>query len=265
MSTTFVILDKFKDALLRITPYVEKYKNEKNIELEFRLGFIEVEATLPLRSTSGVEATLPLRSTSGVEATLSGVKATHAAKPSTPYFNTDIPVEFFNKITNKLNSNKNWAAVKKSKNTDYFNSGYRISVIDNKPVACIKKTKLVTINFRFEDTPFDIRFCISKEEPCVLNDVEKRIKNSNHSREKQRTRFTHKYWNFDVTKVKEIENTVENITHEIELDVSWPTEAPIDYVIYSSLLKMNDLANMCENVSEESKMVFVSAKSDEKK
>lgn len=253
MSTTFVILDKFKDALLRITPYVEKYKNEKNIELEFRLGFIEVEATLPLRSTSGVEATL------------SGVEATHSAKPSTPYFNTDIPVEFFNKITNKLNSNKNWAAVKKSKNTDYFNYGYRISVIDNKPVACIKKTKLVTINFRFEDTPFDIRFCISKEEPCVLNDVEKRIKNSNHSREKQRTRFTHKYWNFDVTKVKEIENTVENITHEIELDVSWPTEAPIDYVIYSSLLKMNDLVNMCENVSEESKMVFVSAKSDEKK
>lgn len=234
MSTSFVILDKFKDALLRITPYVEKYKKEKNIELEFRLGFIE-------------------------EDTATG---SHASKP---YFNTDIPVEFFNKITKKLNSNKNWAAVKTSKNTDYFNSGYRISVIDNKPVACIRKTKLVTINFRFEDTPFDIRFCISKEEPCVLNDAEKRIKNSNHSREKQRTRFTHKYWNFDVTKVKEIENTVENITHEIELDVSWPTESPIDYIIYSSLLKMNDLVNMCENVSEESKMVFVSAKSDEKK
>jgi len=244
-----IIIDKFKDALFRIVPYVEKYKNEKHIEIEFRLGFIEASPT---------------------------------------HFNTDIPVDFFNKIKKKLNSNKNWASVQNSKTTDYFNSGVRISV-DNKrtvgeavgeatpsvpsagygkAVSCIRKTKLVTINFRFEDTPFDIRFCISKEEPCVLNDVQKRIQNCNHSREKERTRFTHKFWNFDITQVKEIENTVENITHEIELDVSWQvgeTSPSVPYIIYSSLLKINDLVNMCENVSEKSQMVFVSAKCDEKK
>jgi hypothetical protein len=240
-----IIIDKFKDALFRIVPYVEKYKNEKHIEIEFRLGFIEASPT---------------------------------------HFNTDIPVDFFNKIKKKLNSNKNWASVQNSKTTDYFNSGVRISV-DNKrtvgeAVSCIRKTKLVTINFRFEDTPFDIRFCISKEEPCVLNDVQKRIQNCNHSREKERTRFTHKFWNFDITRVKEIENTVENVTHEIELDVSWPvgeTSVPLakprfaspdtalPYIIYSSLLKINDLVNMCENVSEKSQMVFVGAKCDEKK
>lgn len=227
--STFVVLDKFKDALFRIIPYVEKYKNQKHIEIEFRLGFIE---------------------------------DTDMSYTAEGRFNTDIPVDFFDKITKKLNSNKNWGAVNTSKTTDYFNSGYRISVIENNPTVCIKKTKLVTINFRFENTPFDIRFCISKEEPCVLNDIDKRIKNSNHSREKQRTKFTHKYWNFDITQVKEIENTVENITHEIELDVSWPIKpnVPIDYLIYSSLLKMDDLVNMCENVSGESRVVFVSAK-----
>jgi hypothetical protein len=102
----------------------------------------------------------------------------------------------------------------------------------------------------------------------VLNDVQKRIQNCNHSREKERTRFTHKFWNFDITQVKEIENTVENITHEIELDVSWPvgeTSPSVPYIIYSSLLKINDLVNMCENVSEKSQMVFVGAKCDEKK
>ena len=69
--STFVVLDKFKDALFRIIPYVEKYKNQKHIEIEFRLGFIEV---------------------------------TDMSYTAEGRFNTDIPVDFFDKITKKLNS-----------------------------------------------------------------------------------------------------------------------------------------------------------------
>lgn len=219
-----IISDRFKDALLRITPYVEKYRGEKNIEFEFRLGFIDSES-------------------------------------DSPKFQTDIPLDFFNKITKRLHSNKNWDSVENIKTTDYFNSNYRISVDDTNKIQCIKKSKLVTLDFQFEDTPFDIRFCISQEQPCIVDSklAQDLIMKSNHSRQKTRSRFKHKYCNFDITQVKEIENTVEDITHEIEIDIdfaysSLPTS---EHIVYSSLLKINDLVNMCESVSEESKITFV--------
>lgn len=232
-SPHLIVSDRFKDALLRITPYVEKYKNEKNIELEFRLGFMDTES-------------------------------------NAPQFQTDIPLDFFNKIEKKLHSNKNWDSVENVKTTDYFNSNYRISVDDTaKKIQCIKKTKLVTLDFQFEDTPFDIRFCISREEPCSVDSrlTQDLIKKSNHSRQKTRSRFKHKYCNFDITQVKEIENTVEDITHEIELDIdctysSLPTS---EHIVYSTLLKINDLVNMCESASEQSKITFVRSSFGSKK
>ncbi len=213
--TKLIVQEKFKDAFTRITYYVEKFKNEKNIEFEFRLGFIDDGK-----------------------------------------FDTDVPIEFFNKIMSKLQSNKNWEHVEKRNTVDYFHSGYRIGVT-NGNTECIKKSKLVTIDFKFEETPFDIRFCISKEEPCKLNDIDKKIKSSEHKREKNRTRFKHKHWYFDMTQVKEVENTIGNVTHEVELDVNLGnSETAIEYVVYSSLLKLNDLVNMCESVPETSKVTF---------
>lgn len=215
-----MLVDPFlKDALDRIVPYIEKYKNEPNLELEFRLGFFEDNV-----------------------------------------FNTAIPDEFYSKIKSTLETNPHWESTRKTQTVDYFHEGMRLSVGSDGKSICIKKIKLVSIDFTFENTPFDVRVSLSQEvkipeSSSLSKEYIGKIENI-YKREKTRTSYLHKFWSFDVTNIKTVENTIEEVTHEIELEVVNFANQDISYIAYSSLLKIKDLVNMCEKIESNYGLVF---------
>lgn len=211
---------RFEDAIGRIVGAIEKYSvSSKNLEYEFRLGYVEDGK-----------------------------------------FNSEISDDFYEKILSRLGTNPNWKSKDKLDITDYFLADIRYSVFPDK-TECIKKTKLVQLDFRYENTPFDIRFCISKEEPVNKKVA---IKDANYSRKKNRSTFKHKYWTYDISKVETITNGVKEITNEVELDVIIEPTMDLKYIVYSSLLKVSDIANMCEKVEKNAKFNFIGS-SDKKK
>ena len=207
----------FNDAIEKIIPYLEKYKSTPHLELEFRLGFLEDDDKI---------------------------------------FNTSIPEDFFIKITDRLKTNNGWTSTRREVVNDFFNRGLRMSIYADGKRECIKKTKLVSLDFVFEGTPFDIRICISKEEPVPTVDFMDPQDDFNkiklYQRNKDRMRYQHKDWYFDITSVKTVENTVEDTSFEVELELSNFINALKEkgsmYCIHSGLLKIKDLVNMCENV-----------------
>jgi hypothetical protein len=133
----------------------------------------------------------------------------------------------------------------------------------------------VTLDFMFEDTPFDLRVSLSEEKPVMItefikgNDLSNLESDCFYKREKDRMSYKHKHWLFDVTSVKTVENTVENISFEVELEIQNLSETlkttPTNYFIHSSLLKIKDLIGMCEKVEDESNLEFIQKKERKEK
>ena len=215
-------MQHFENAINSIIPYIEKYKDYPNLELEIRLGFFE----------------------------------------DNKYFSTAIPEDFFKKIGQTLETNPNWNSTERVVVNDYFNNGLRMSVFSDGKRECIKKVKLVTMDFTFENTPFDVRVCISQEHPRDIDNFEDN--EIIFKREKDRLSYKHKAWSFDITTIKTIENTIEDITFEVELEVSNLQKALEDYstkyLVHSSLLKIKDLVAMCETVEDTSELKEISIK-----
>ena len=216
----------FDDAINKILPHLEKYKNYPHLEVEFRLGFLEDDDK---------------------------------------FFNTSIPKEFFEKIAKVLKSNKNWKSQERTVVNDFFNKGLRMSVYSDGKRECIKKNKFFSMDFTFEYTPFDLRVSISQELPKSISEfiIDDTDTNSIFKREKDRMSYVHKIWSFDITSVKTTDNSVEDTSFEIELDTTnFSKNKPscLKYYIHSSLLKIKDLVDMCEKVPDEAELVFIQEK-----
>lgn len=214
----------FNKAIAIILPYIEKYKDHENIELEFRVGSFDQDSET---------------------------------------FNSFVCKEFYTKIQNVLQTNKSWLSKKKSKTNDYFNDGMRLSVHEDGTKTCIAKSKLCVLDFMFEDTPFDIRVCFSEEKPVKVSKFKNGSKTL-YNRKKNRISYLHKVWSYDITTVTTVENTVEETFSEIELDVNNLKEVlktiKPKYLIHSSLLKIKDLVNMCEKVKDENQLELMNVK-----
>ena len=218
MGSKLIIKPEFKDALSRAVSYIEKYASQKNVEVEFRIGYLEDKA-----------------------------------------FNTDVSEEYYNKILGRLRTTPKWEHTETVSSTDYFVADKRYTVTSD-GIICIRKSKLVHMDFKYENTPFDVRFCISKEDPVAPGKFSE--SQANYSRKKTRDTFKHKFWKYDISKIETVDNSVTDVSYEVELDCVIGTE-PItpdmwNYIIYSGLLKVSDLVGMCEPISEESKLKFLS-------
>lgn len=169
-------------------------------------------------------------------------------------FNTEIQDEFYNKIIKKLKTNTKWEVIDNIEIMDYFIGDLRHSVPTSGETKTIKKTKLVQMDFRYQNTPFDIRFSISKEDP-----VTKKIKidDATYTRKKIRTSFKHKNWLYDISKIETTTNGVKELTNEVELDLKIKPDDDLKHIILSSLLKIGDLANMCEKHQGTEKLEFM--------
>jgi hypothetical protein len=223
----------FSDALKRIIPYIEKFKDRPNLEIEFRLGRLETDGTNNI-------------------------------------FNASVSEEFFKDIVEVLETNPNWDSKNRGILNDYFNNGIRMSVHSDGKKSCIKKIKLVSLDFEFTDTPFDIRVSLSQEIPKTIEEFMVGIdgaselnENDLFKREKDRMSYRHQAWSFDITTVKTIENSVPTIQYEVELEtvnINILESMSMQYFVHSSLLKIKDMINMCETVPEDSVLDFIQVK-----
>jgi hypothetical protein len=213
--------DCFKDAIIKIIPYFDEYKDVKDLEVEFRLGFIEESS-----------------------------------------FSTDVSEEFYQKIFQILDKSSCWTKKDSTTTEDYFSNGKRKSVnLVTKKEIIIKKEKLIVLDFSFQGTPFDLRVSFSREIPKKTFSE----KNINYKRQKKRKSYIHQYWNYDLTVVTTDENTVLEKTYEVELEISTPLREILGkiepyFFVHSSLLKIKDLVNMCEEDEGSSKLCFVREK-----
>ncbi len=219
------INQEVKDLLLK---YFKLYRNEPNLEIEFRLGYNE-------ENTFNVEMSK---------------------------FTADISKMFFDKIYSQLDE----SSVFNNKYKEYTDTFYSISEKgekssnnknkNNKQIRkssdstqFIKKTKLCKIDLSYE--PFDVRISFSIEEP-VSGPVQGSEASSEviYMRNKSRNSFEYKYWSYDLTKVIHKENSLDITKYEVELEIKdtliGKDDDFLEYLVESSLLKIKDMANMCE-------------------
>ena len=207
----------FHKAIIELKPYFDKYKDVENLEVEFRIGYLEED-------------------------------------DDKHYFNSYVSKEFFTKIMNVLQTNKSWVSEDREVTKDYFDDGMRLSVGCYGKKTCIKKMKLCVIDFTFDGTPFDIRVCFSKEIPILASLFNPKNPKKIYNREKDRMSYKYKTWTYDITSVKTVENTVEETVFEIELEADVKNsldKMSTSYFIHSSLLKIKDIVGMCEKVTDD--------------
>jgi hypothetical protein len=218
MSGSYQKDECFHEAIIKLKEYVEKYKDEENLEIEFRLGYLDNDE-----------------------------------------FKTDVGKEFFDKITDQLIDSTAWTSVEVENSEDYFYNGRRLTINDkDQKGVCIRKDKLATVDFVFSGTGFDLRVSFSKEMPSNRFPKEK----ANYKRIKERTSYVFKHLSFDLTKVTFEDNTVEDHSFEIELEVKKIdlTKMSSHYLIHDSLLKIKDMVKMCEEIDDNSSLKFVKEK-----
>ena len=217
------------DAVRVLYKTIEQFHATPNLEVEARLGFFE----------SGT-------------------------------FDTDIGHEFFETILNTLKSFNGWSSVTEKKYADYYYNDMRMTVDQNHSNRyCIKKTKLRTLNFEYENSPFDIRIAFSREDPVEL----KHFVTSSDSivRKKTRTSFIIDHWSFDLTKVQYVKDGLDKTEYQAELELlaknlpdrQNPIAHNTVFQAFDMLLKTRDMVDMCEEEDddEERNMVLIGSKS----
>ena len=213
--------DQIEDAISTLTPLVEKYRNLKNIEIEFRIGFWDLVGS------------------------------------NINKFNNSVGSVFFDKIKTELESNKLWEQITVNKSEDFFNScGIRMSrgILNGREYKhYIKKKNHEKVDFTVQGSPFTLRVSISEENPKKENEFHSSIKKldiQNFTRKKNRISFLHKFWSYDITVTKDSFSIQDK--YEIELEIQNICDIPESissrYLVHSSLMKVKDLLNMCEQI-----------------
>ena len=226
MSTNCYTPDpNFHEAIIELKPYFDKYKDIENLEVEFRIGYLEED-------------------------------------DNNQYFNSFVSKDFFTKIMNVLKTSKSWVSEDRKITKDYFDNDMRLSIDCNGKKTCIKKQKICVIDFTFDGTPFDIRVSFSKEIPILESLFKPKNPKTVYNREKDRMSYKYKTWTYDITSVKTVENTVEDVVFEIELeaDLTSLNKMSTSYFIHSSLLKIKDIVGMCETVTDDCKLELFKVK-----
>ena len=157
--------------------------------------------------------------------------------------------DFFIKIKDTLDSSKVWDKVINNKHEELCINGIRRTTMFNgKKVMkhqCIKKERILNVDFQYSGTPYDVRISVSKEIP-----VEDKIKNGTGVlRKKNRFSYYYKDYVIDLTMVEQIENGVSDIVYELEVEFkNLKNDISDKYRAHSALLLLRDIINMCEKL-----------------
>lgn len=201
--------NELKAGIDKLSILICEYKKKDNIEIELRLGQIQFN-----EFKSGL-----------------GSK------------------DFFIKIKDTLDSSKVWDKVINNKHEELCINGIRRTTMFNgKKVMkhqCIKKERILNVDFQYSGTPYDVRISVSKEIP-----VEDKIKNGTGVlRKKNRFSYYYKDYVIDLTMVEQIENGVSDIVYELEVEFkNLKNDISDKYRAHSALLLLRDIINMCEKL-----------------
>lgn len=125
----------------------------------------------------------------------------------------------------------------------------RVTVTSPKQSTVVhKKKKLEIVDFSAPGTPFDIRLSVCQEIPVPTNNKEDWC----FLRNRQRTTFSYKMWNYDLTEctlskpVDEYTDHVKSYEVELELGVKKAKNCSSAYLAESGFLKIVDLLRMSD-------------------
>ena len=193
-----------------IKPIFDKYQNEEFVEMEFRLG-----------------------------------------KFNGSFFDVDVGIQNYNKILQGLKMYSGWEKVISSKMEVYYrdSDNLRISIDENTDETInVKKERIHTENFNnLKNTPYDVRFSVSKEIPLGENfecdgDMDKK-------KMKERVSFVRKNLSIDVTKCTggsdDIDEENES-TYQIEFEIVVPKNVKNIDELFNIIYKIKDVFKLLE-------------------
>ena len=193
-----------------IKPIFDKYQNEEFVEMEFRLG-----------------------------------------KFNGSFFDVDVGIQNYNKILQGLKMYSGWEKVISSKMEVYYrdSDNLRISIDENTDETInVKKERVHTENFNnIKNTPYDVRFSVSKEIPLGENfeydgDMDKK-------KMKERVSFVRKNLSIDVTKctggTDDIDEENES-TYQIEFEIVVPKNLKNIDELFNIIYKIKDVFKLLE-------------------
>ena len=208
---------ELEDGINILKELIKKYKKSENTEIELRIGQIQDNSFIAGLNSS----------------------------------------DFYEKILEKLNS---CTEFKKIKNTteDIISDKYRKTItFNNKRVSkqtVMYKNTIEKHNLTYTGTPYDIRISVARE--IIVDDVKVQKTADSIIRKKERNSFIYKSdYRIDITKVTTTQNTVENVTYELEVELlNLKSNISDVYRAHSALLLLRDAINFCEEISEDSKL-----------
>ena len=188
-----------------IQPIFEKYQHEEHIEFEMRLG----------KFNCGV-------------------------------FDTDVSKEKFEFMMDGLKKYTGWEKILSTNEEVYYreNDNLRISIDeDAETETIIHKETIHKENFsKLKNTPYDLRFSVSREVPVEQYDGEMDKKKT-----KERTSFIRKNLSIDLTVVtgeSEDMDSEESTTYQVEFEIIDPKKVEDDEKLLNIIHKVKDLFNM---------------------
>ena len=182
-------------------------------------------------------------------------------------FDSNVDKENFEKIKEAL---AKWEEIKEITETTSvvysFEDNIRMEVTSDGSRSAIKKQKLEQSNFRYDNSPFDLRVCFSAEVPIDVNRLTNTADNP-VKRNKQRTSYHMNHWRFDLTVVSYSDNGIENREYQVEIEAKLDCIPYSDYVYMadSLMLKVKKLVNVCEKEEKGSERDMVPLKDISKK
>jgi hypothetical protein len=202
--------DELKIGIDELQQLIARYKMDKEIEIELRIGQIQFD----------------------------GFKPGMGAK------------SFYEKVKNILTASNCWEKVTEDKYTEWHQDGIRKTTVHNgkkiKPI-CIKKEKLQNINLKYNNAPYDIRISVAKE-VAVSTKITKTAKTV--IRNKIRHSYYYRDYRIDLTEVEQICNNVTENKYELELEfLNLDSKVSDLYRAHSGFLLFRDIINMCETLT----------------
>ena len=182
-------------------------------------------------------------------------------------FDSNVDKENFENIKEAL---AKWSEIKEITETTSvvysFKDNIRMEVTSDGSRSAVKKEKLEHSNFRYDNSPFDLRVCFSAEVPIDVNRLTN-MATEPVKRNKQRTSYHMNHWRFDLTVVTYIDNGIENREYQVEIEAKLDCIPYSDYVYMadSLMLKVKKLVNVCEKEEKGSERDMVPLKDISKK
>jgi hypothetical protein len=191
-----------------IEPIFNKYKDDEHVEMEMRLG-----------------------------------------KYNGKFFDTNIGEKMYINLMKGLNKYDGWERIETSQTEVFYREkdNLRITIDEStNEETVIRKERVHVEDFKqLEGTPFDIRFCVSKELP-IEHDYDSEM---DCKKTKTRTSYIRKNLSIDMTSISggtQDMDSEDPFTYQVEFEIIKPKNVEDKDTLFNIIHKIKDLFNILE-------------------